>query len=416
MNQAAVNASYREAASTLAPQAVSEYLALSPWRLERRDSIREIWQLNRPDGSLVGRLMLPLATDYSDFKDRFYDALLALGKINDWDADQLQEQILSTKADLFFIRLDQATADGTIPFTQAKTTLAAIYDMVRASAEDVAQISPSRQVHPAAAVTSFLNNDVRLAHTKRGSFIFTVAARFNHTQSPNEKLPNAPAPSNPGSPAEAVFARRVMQTLASNLEIARDIADPQANRFNFDITYTDVASYPEILQSLEVISKPEGLRAVEFSFQWAASAPRPEVGIEPILISHSKLPRLTQARAALTMDTQPGVGAQPGAYIPLEETSERQTLIGPVVSLTRDRGGVKPGAKIVIRADIGHGNRKNVHLRLSGRDHHQLAIQAYSAQIPVRVSGDLVFTSRRWRLTGNVELDASFMQSRLSDK
>jgi len=66
-----VDASYREAASTLRPQAVSEYLAVSPWNLERRDDIKEIWQLRSTTGESLGRLMLPLATNYIGLRRPF---------------------------------------------------------------------------------------------------------------------------------------------------------------------------------------------------------------------------------------------------------------------------------------------------------------------------------------------------------
>ena len=79
---AAADASYRTVASALTPQAVSEYLAFSGWELERRENSREIWHLLGQDGELIGRIMLPLASDYSDYQDRFYDALISIGRIN----------------------------------------------------------------------------------------------------------------------------------------------------------------------------------------------------------------------------------------------------------------------------------------------------------------------------------------------
>jgi hypothetical protein len=53
------------------------------------------------------RLMLPLATDYADYEQRFADALRAIGIVSNWSADELLFRIISTNADLLFIRLDQ---------------------------------------------------------------------------------------------------------------------------------------------------------------------------------------------------------------------------------------------------------------------------------------------------------------------
>jgi hypothetical protein len=71
------DAVYREAAASLTPTAVSQYLAATkPWQLESRlDHVKEVWSLPDRSGRITGRILLPLATDYADFSERFYDAL-----------------------------------------------------------------------------------------------------------------------------------------------------------------------------------------------------------------------------------------------------------------------------------------------------------------------------------------------------
>ncbi|PXX64237.1 hypothetical protein DFR70_105422 [Nocardia tenerifensis] len=56
--------------------------------------MKEIWRLPGKDG-LLGRVMLPLATDYVDFPGRFRDTLQALATIYDWDAAQLADRIVA---------------------------------------------------------------------------------------------------------------------------------------------------------------------------------------------------------------------------------------------------------------------------------------------------------------------------------
>ena len=110
------------------------YLSISPFpacrELERRENTKEFWHLLGEDGELIGRIMLPLASDYSDYQDRFYDALMSIGKINKWSSAELQEHIAATHADLFFVRLDQPMIDGTIPIVQARSTINAILEML----------------------------------------------------------------------------------------------------------------------------------------------------------------------------------------------------------------------------------------------------------------------------------------------
>lgn len=397
MNRNTVDTSYREAASTLAPQAVSEYLALSPWDLERRDDIKEIWRLVASNGQVVGRLMLPLATDYTDFRDRFYDALIALGKINSWDADELQEQILATRADLFFVRLDQSTADGTIPIRQAETTIDAIYRMLRFAATTTVGAGDGRKGHLPAAVNNFLEEDVRLGHTKRGSFIFTVATRvserLHYSNGPRTVIdPDQPiANMTSKTPSPSIFSREVMETLAYNLEAAHDISH-QSYHLGQRESYEYVS--PGLLESLEDIAKPEGLRSVELSFQWATAIPRPDIGTEPIRFEHGAMANLSRVRKQLTPS------------VVYEVT--RQTLTGPVKSLARedtDEENREIG-EIVILADV-YDRLRNVHIILTGED-HEWAIQAYKSRMPLRISGDLVFERQRWRLVGDVEIDRSY--------
>jgi hypothetical protein len=113
---------FSKVADTLSPPAVSQFLAANNWELEKRQpEVKEVWRLPHSDSVEQARIMLPLATDYADFKKRFSEVLHALAQINDWDPDQLLERIIATRADIFFIRLDQESIDGTIPFRQAES-------------------------------------------------------------------------------------------------------------------------------------------------------------------------------------------------------------------------------------------------------------------------------------------------------
>src|SRR5258708_2435054 len=106
----ATDADYQDVASSLPPAAVSQYLAATgEWVLETRQTgVREIWSLPvSPAGHGAagarprGRIMLPLATDFVDFRQHFRVALSALAVINDWTPPQLEHEILSLHADTF---------------------------------------------------------------------------------------------------------------------------------------------------------------------------------------------------------------------------------------------------------------------------------------------------------------------------
>lgn len=97
---------FKALTSSLSPSAVSRYLALHGWEFEAgNDGIKEIWRLpGQPSERPRGRILLPLDQGFVDFQQRFYDALLAIGLLNDWDAAQVYEQIVATRADRFQLR------------------------------------------------------------------------------------------------------------------------------------------------------------------------------------------------------------------------------------------------------------------------------------------------------------------------
>ncbi|WP_199565706.1 hypothetical protein [Spongiactinospora rosea] len=380
--------------NNLAPTAVSQFLASQAWELEsRQDHIREIWRLSDARHGAVARIMLPLATDFADFAERFYDALRAIGRVNGWDADRLYEHIVAARADRLFIGLDQAAADGTIPFKQAETTINAIYRMLRAAATTAADPSHSHRGRRSATVTDFLDEGVRLGHTKRGSYVFTVVTRLDL----DEMQPTAPIEADRGKVKP--FSRRVMTTLARGLQTTDDLARGHARE-----SLVDPAAYglsASLLESLEEIAQPPALRALNLSFDWAFGMDAPDVRAGTITLRREAFPAISRVRERLARQ---------------EEPPRRERLVGPVKSLTREEldDPSDEAATIVILADV-NGRTRNVHIPLAG-ENHDWAIRAYKSKLPLTVIGDLVYERRAWKLQGDIDLDTSFLRYTLGDR
>ncbi|GAA1264789.1 hypothetical protein [Saccharothrix xinjiangensis] len=377
---------YRELATTLAPSAVSQYLASHDWQLEsRRDAVREIWRLPGARGDLA-RIMLPLATGYADFADRFQDALIALSEVYGVGASQLADHIVSARADLFFVRLDQPMADGTIPFKQAETTIDALYKMLKAAATTAHDPNHSHKGRRSNVVNDFLDHDVRLGHTQRGSFVFTILARLGD---PAEPAPAADAAQPTVAPA---FSRSAMQTLAQALETTRNLT-----RALDESVIESAAQFglsAGVVESLEDITAPQSLRSLDLSFRWAASEPAPAVGTRAIVLDRDAINGLPQVRERL---------------VRREEPPRRETLIGSVRSLTReDTAPDEPeSATIVLVADV-RGKTRAVNVTVTGQD-HDWAILAYRSKLPFTVTGDLSREGRGWRLSDPV-VDDGFLR------
>jgi hypothetical protein len=381
---------YREAAATLSPSAVSQFLAAHDWELEsRQPQVREVWRLPGAGGTLAGRIMVPLATTYVDFSQRFQETLESLGYIHDWDAQELHERIIGTRADLFFVRLDQVMTDGTIPFHQAEKTIEALYKMMRAAATTAASPSHPHRGRLPAGVSDFLDEDVRLGHTRRGSFVFTIVTRLGDVDYSAQEAEEAPI-----NDSVERFPRRVMETLARGLETTERLTRQWDERTMESPENQGVSA--SLIESLEDMSAPH-LRSLDLSFEWAAAAPRPDVGLATIKLDRDVMAELPRVRERL---------------VRREEPPRETTLVGLVKGLSRDDApDDEETASVVLTADV-HGKQRKVHMTLSGED-HAWAVVAYQRKLPFTVTGMLGFERRAWRLTGELTVDSSFLRHAL---
>ncbi len=278
--------SLREVASTLSPPAVSRYLATHGWQLESRDrDVREVWRLPGRDG-VRGRIMVPLATDYADFPRRFRETLQMLAAVYDWDPAHLAERISESPADLFFVGLDQEMIDATIPFRQAEATLRALFTMMKAAATTADDPTCSHRGTRSATVTNFLEDDMRLGHTKRGGFVFTVVARLGDF----------------GGSA-VPFPRRVMTTLATGLASTRKLA------LDWDESALDriaeLGLSASLVESVLELTQPAQVRVLDLSFDWAATEPPPGVSASRIVLDRNAMAGLPRVHERLLRREEP---------------------------------------------------------------------------------------------------------------
>jgi hypothetical protein len=360
---------YAEAAANLTPAAVSQFLAIHDWEIETE----------------TPQVRLPLARDFADFTQRFRDTLFSIGHVHELDPAQLYERVVATRADLFFVRLDQSMIDGTIPFSQAEQSLRALQRMMTAAATTAADPHHSHRGRRPAGVNEFLDEDVRLAHTKRGSFVFTVVTR----------LGDAPAVQGEGQRQDPVtpFPRRVMETLARGLQTAERLTRERDTGIPQDPASEGLSA--GLVESLEELTRPAQLRQLDLSFEWAAAEPRPNVGLATIVFDRDVIPGLARVKERL---------------VRREEPARRVSLIGTVKTLSRDDAfdGDDETATVSLAADVD-GKQRTVHATLSNED-HEWAIVAYQQKIPLNITGNLVFERNAWRLTG-AEVDSTFLQT-----
>lgn len=369
--------------SSIEPALISEFLVSNGWGLvQEREGVAELW--TAPDYSERNRrvnVFLPYDREFIDFNRRFRECLADLSLYYSTPLAQLVEQIGLVSTDLFLIRLDQETVDGTIPLDQATALMESLKRMVRAAATAAVNPNHRQRGRRPQQVHDFLHDNLRFGHTRRGSFILTVAARLDDADTLAEQ--RRARHRNEGSEENLdqviPYPRQVMTTLARGLEAA-------AHYIHEDIEVPDVDTAMahgvsvDLVQSLLEISGGEGLKSVDLSFRWADRGTPPDVG-NRVTFSRGDVTRIEAFRDRLIRRQEP---------MSVE-------LVGRVAALERDeRPGFEANA-IVLEADVD-GRLRKVRVTLTDED-YDWAIRAHQARLLFTVSGTLV-KKKSWEIEG----------------
>jgi len=387
----------------LQPPDIAAYLAVSGWQLEQqRGPAAEVWRL-QSSAVRPTRLLLPRDPEYADYGARLDDALKLLRALHEFTPEQLALRVAQTRADVLYVRADQSMMDGTIPLKQAENLVVGARKMLAATASSTVKPRAKIAGRRSQAVIDFLNDDLRMGHTQRGSFVITVLTRLDEpevvdvspqdVQTVDQQPPGAPGDTSEVSSAapdddgdhrseSAVtqvvvpsFQRRVMNTLNTGLQAAsRATSAPSLPGLIDGITQGASA---DLYDALAAMTSYEGLRTLDLSFDWAP-AERQVADLErEVLFTRDEIPQFRPASARLTQAP------------PIEHDS----ITGQVTRL--ERGTDDDEGVISIVGVIGRGAKRTVRLRLSGKQ-YAAAVTAHRRRTPVTCSGQLDKTAREW--------------------
>lgn len=414
-----------EFADIFEPRRLSQFLATQHWAPRPSRPYQETWLHQPGDGLRARAVHIPTDSELIDYDKRLNEAVYEIAEIYEWSLGELAEKVASVQADLYFVRVRNASPDGTIPLHLAADVLDSVEKLVKAAANRTNNPNTSGKGRTSERVKEFLEDDLRMGHTKRGSFIITVAARLQeHVDVPTVELQDVlerdapvgqleedvavePAgddavttetssePSSLVSIAESQldFSRRVMTTLSRALSVTQRHLAEGDDFLGFDEAVADgmLAPVVEAVEELSAIALGGG---VEMSFQWAPSLPQVEGVPDKVEFTPEALGRAPQT---LERFRRQEVGDDP------------TEVAGFVVALEREEGDGVDSGEVVIHASVGGSSRK-IRTELSGTD-YEWAVVAHRKHLPFTVSGQLGKKGNRWALLAPVTVDTTYLQA-----
>lgn len=421
-------------AEIAAPDFIASYLASSGWTVSRADNTRMLWTFPDLDRGRPLSLMLPLDSTFADYEDRLSEVVARLCALNSWDVDELALNIVQARSDLLLIRADQATYNDSIPLRQAEQMITGSSDLLLSAAR--ATLSRRAHFHGKSPdlAREFMDQDVRMGHTRRGSFILTIVTSLtdrgpsSHSTEPTATTNEAGGPearvavrersddeiraeafraaeatssistespvddggSDPtDSPRIPPFQRRVMSTLATGLSAAQGLALARSGAGSIDDAIQAGMS-SNMLDSIDKMSSFEGLRALDLRFQWSRIEPIPRDQPTEIVIPHSVFSTLKSTSE--TLKERP-------------EIARRETIVGRIARVDIDDEDHKSGEGIFRIKGITGKADQAANMLLSGKG-YSLAYRALRSRQLITATGHLEKVKGVWWLTGDVVVEA----------
>lgn len=416
MSRSLVN-DFREYADVLAPRSLHQFLAVQAWTLHSQMPFMETWVHADSPGRASSIVHLPRDHQNVDFDRRLAEAAARVARAFDWSISELAEQVANVHADIFYIRVRSSGVDGTIALWQASSTIDAIEKMVKSAAIITSNPRAKGTGRTSERVSSFLSNDLRMGHTRRGSFIITVAARLQDT--PTALLGELTTPESPTgaravvapiesshldtSPqhvpdSEIDFTRRVMTTLSHSLAAtSRHLR--QGEDFIDLETAKDQGMTVPIVESLGEIAGQRGHAGLDLKFEWSPVLEQQTEVAEKIVFAPSEVERIPVTIERMKRHTEPG---------------DVVSVVGPVVTLSRDENDSAESGEVHVLADVG-GSVRKVGIDLVGVA-YDWAIYAHRHHLPFSAQGVLDKVGNRWKIVDRLAVDTTYLQRIQADR
>lgn len=403
---------FREYADILGPRSLHQFLAIQAWTLHTQKPLMETWIHADDPSRQATAVHIPRVTENVDFERRLAEAAARVARVFDWSLSELAEQVANAHADIFYVRVRSAASDGTIALRQANLTIDAIEKMVKSAAIITNNPNAKGTGRTSERVATFLSDDLRMGHTRRGSFIITVAARLEErrlatsTETVTPEWPideamasqqtpgvdNGVTPPGHVPPGEMDFTRRVMTTLSRSLDLTSRHLGRGDDFIDLEGAQDGGMTIP-IVEAVEEIANRGASTTVDLEFEWS-----------PVLRQAADVPQKVTFEAAQIERIPVTIERMRGRSEPTDVVQ----VIGPVVSLARDEADDAESGEVHVLADVDGALRK-VAIDLTGVA-YDWAIYAHRHHLPFSAEGVLDKVGNRWKIVDRLALDTRFLQ------
>lgn len=394
---------------SISPDTFESYLKRRSWTPVATWRGMMVWE--RP-GHEADQVLVPIERNGRAVRKLLQRAVVDLAAAEERALDELLAELESPNADTQTFRLFPSTPSGTIPFTEGRKAIEAIYQLLRDAGRNVYEGHKLLYQHRASEPVYRFIDRVQLGLTAPGSYVFTTSTpgSANASDSRQTSLSGLDDEADNAVLADHDIVRRLYEavgrahSVAETLIERRDIDDPAATGLSANFC-----------KALAELGGPNHDRSFEIGFQWGfghrTALPDSSVQFTKLMTAkiHEfgvRLEGLAETEHAaiegeVIILSREEVGLRRRARIKgLEELAETGNAIveGKVIGLFTEEVGHRCRAQIKGRVQTSQGQYDGTIWAFVTEEDYDRAIGAHRSEQQVRAEGELRLENNSLRL------------------
>nr|BFD33576.1 hypothetical protein GTC16762_31950 [Pigmentibacter ruber] len=355
-----------ETFSQITPNNISSYLSSNGWRPAKSiPGKANIWEKEVDNETY--EVLCPLKTEFGDYAFRIRDLVSVLEKQEKRSQIEIISALKKSEVDVIRVRITENSATEGVPATQGVDAIKSIYELTNASACSALEPRAAYLGKKPDQVANYISK-LKLGHTERGSFIFTLLSPVNPSFSKNR---------DEISLEDEPFERKVTLKLCEALEATHKALTISETSQDFDVFSSRIEHgvNANICQALSNLTKLS--EKVELSITWANSRP----SNKPIYRQHF-------------YGRWSGILEEAAKRFTNQEPRPDEKIFGLIVKLQRDAN--QSEGKVTVKTQID-GKLSSIIIRAADDDDSKFVV-AHDKKVPIVCQGTLIKKGKQWEL------------------